>query len=80
MRTTESDNDTQEDRDHAELSALCRAVLDAKEALQAREGELLGHILAMVTNCRCKTIRQRADHRRELKNATRIARNFLTSY
>jgi hypothetical protein len=80
MRTTEADNDTRQDRDRAELSALCTAVLDAKTALQEREGELLGHILAMVTRCRCRTIRQRATHARELKSAVRIARNFLTSY
>ncbi len=80
MRTTEVDCDTQQDQDRAELTGLCKAVLEAKDALQAREGELLGHILAMVTRCRCKTIRQRSDHRRELKRTVSIARNYLTSY
>jgi hypothetical protein len=75
MRTTEPDGDTQEDRDQAELSALCKAVMDAQIALQERQGEVLGHITAMTSRCRCRTLSGRATHRRELKRAMRLARN-----
>jgi hypothetical protein len=77
MRAMEADSDTQGDRDRDELSRLCREVREARDTLNEREAELLGQLQAMAARCRCKTMRERANHARELKRVGRIARNWL---